>query len=214
MGLGAIADIGKFIFGNKQKKEANKINPVWQQYQTSPWAKQQYATANNAYLDPSLGMRPQAERQIQAAGANFNSFVGRNATDGSQALALGAAGLGKTDSDISGMNMDFMKNKIGLLGNLNNAYGTMINEGTKEYESAAQKYQMDMAQKQALLTGAASNKFGAAGDLASLGIIAGQLGIGNNWFVKGNKSAAKLPVSGASGAYAGWTPGQRNNQNW
>lgn len=178
--LGGLADVGKFITGLGQKKAANKINPVWQQYQTSPFASQQLATAQNAYNDPSMGTRGQVERGFQSAGANFNNQVDRSATSGSQTLALAAAGQGQTDNSISNENLDFMKNKTNLLGNLNNAYATNINEGDKVYQSQLQKYMMDTQQKQALLGAGAENKFGAVGDAASLLLKAGQVwGRGN-----------------------------------
>jgi hypothetical protein len=94
----------------------------------------------NAYLDPSFGTRPQVARDIQTAGENFNAGVDRSATDSSQALALKAAGLGQTDNAISSSNLDFTKNKFGLLSNLNNAYATMIGEGDKVYNDKVRRF--------------------------------------------------------------------------
>ena len=57
-----------------------------------------------------------------------------------------------------------------MLQNLNQAYGGLINEGDKEYQSMFQKFGMDTQQKNALMGGGAQNMFGAFSDLASLGI--------------------------------------------
>ncbi len=173
MGLGAIGSICKFLFGSKQRREGKRINPVFNQYQANPFAKQQLGIAQQLFNGRMAGA-PQLERNIMASGANFNANVGRNATDGSQALALAAAGQGQTNQSFQDLQTQEQQNKYGMLQNLNNAYGVNIQEGDKEYNSMLQKFKMDTEQKNALLGGGAQNQFGAFGDLASLGIQAGQ----------------------------------------
>lgn len=172
-GLGAIGSIGKMIFGGRQRREARKINPVWQQYQASPFAKQQLGIAQQLF-NGRMGGAAQLENNILTNQANYNANLQRNATDSSQLLALGAAGQGQTNNAFQNLQIQEAQNKQAMLGNLNNAYGTMIQEGDKVNQSINQKYQMDMAQKQALLGGGAQNIFGGLGDLASLGIMGGQ----------------------------------------
>ena len=125
-------------------KGANKkLNNVWQQdptYTKNPLVSQMFANNQNAYLDPSFGTRGQVSRDLQTTGANFNAQVGRNATDGSQALALAAAGQGQTDNAVQQANLGFMKNKYGLLENLNSAYGTMIGEDDKVYGDKVRRW--------------------------------------------------------------------------
>jgi len=173
-GIGALGSIGKFIFGNKQRREGKKIKPIFNQYQTNPYAKQQLGIAQNMFNGRMAGA-PQLERNIMASGANFNANVGRNATDGSQALALAAAGQGQTNQDLGNLQVQEQQNKYGMLQNLNQAYGGLINEGDKEYQSMLQKFQMDTQQKNALMGGGAQNMFGGISDLASLGIMGGQM---------------------------------------
>jgi len=168
---------GRFISGIKQTKESKGINPMWQQYQVNPFAKQQLATAQNAYLDPSMGTRPQLNRNLLGAYGNFSGGVDRNATSGSQSLALKAAGLGQTESQMSNANLDFIKNRMSLLQNLNQAYGTNIDEGDKVYQSLLQKYGMDVERKDALRNAGAQNKYGAVSDLASMAFTAGTSGL-------------------------------------
>lgn len=173
-GIGALGSIGKFLFGNKQRREGKKIKPVFNQYQTNPYAKQQLGIAQQMFNGRMAGA-PQLERNIMASGANFNANVGRNATDGSQALALAAAGQGQTNQDLGNLQVQEQQNKYGMLQNLNQAYGGLVNEGDKEHQSMLQKFQMDTQQKNALMGGGAKNMFGGISDLASLGIMGGQL---------------------------------------
>jgi hypothetical protein len=138
--LGAVQGIANYFLTKGANK---KLNNVWQQdpsYTFNPLVPQMFANNQNAYLDPSFGTRPQVARDIQTTGANFGAGVGRNATDGSQALALLAAGQGQTDNAISNANLDFTKNKFGLLSNLNNAYAQMIGEGDKVFNDKVRRF--------------------------------------------------------------------------
>lgn len=167
---------GRFISGIKQTKESKTINPIWQQYQTSPFAKQQLGVAKNLFGSRMAGA-PQMERNIFTNNANFNATVGRNATSGSQALALAAAGQGQTDDALGDLQLKEQQNRYNLLGNLNQAYGTMIGEGNKEYQSMLEKYGMDSQRKDALRNAGAQNKYGSVSDLASMAFTAGTSGM-------------------------------------
>jgi hypothetical protein len=160
--------IGRFISGAKQTKESKSINPVFNQYKSSPFASQQLSLAKQLFNGRMAGA-PQLERNLFTNNANFMGQVNRNATDSSQALALAAAGQGQTDQSLSNLQTAEAQNKYNMLGNLNNAYGTMIDEGDKEYQSMLQKYQMDVDRKDALRNSGAQNKYGAVSDFASMG---------------------------------------------
>lgn len=173
-GIGAIGAIGKAIFGGKQRKEARKINPIFNQYKANPYAKQQLGLAQQMFNGRMAGAGD-LEKNIFTNQANFQSNVNRNATDSSQALALAAAGQGQTNNALGNLQTQEAQNKYGMLQNLNNAYGVNIQEGDKEYNSMFQKFQMDTARKTALMGAGAENIFGGIGDLASLGIQGSQL---------------------------------------
>jgi len=175
--LGAVSEIGKFISGVKQSKEAKKINPIWQQYQQNPFAKKQLSLAQNAYADPSMGTRGQFQRNLFSSQGNTIDAINRNATDSSQALALQMASQGQTNESLSNENMNFMNNKAAMLQNLNQAYGVNINEGNKEYESLLQKYGMDVQRKDALKSSGATNMYNAGSSLGGLAVMGGQLGM-------------------------------------
>lgn len=176
-GLGVANMIGKFISGAKQTKEAKAINPIFNQYQKSPFAQRQLGLAQTMFNDPSMGMRAQMMNNISSNNASFLNNVNKNATSSSDALALGAAGLGQSNENMFNANMRFNDNRLALLDNLNQAYGTNIREGDKEYESMLQKYQMDSQRKDALRSSGAQNKYGAVSDLASMAFTAGTSGM-------------------------------------
>lgn len=173
-GLGAAGAVGKFFSGIKQTKEAKKINPVWQQYQSSPFAKSQLGLAQNLFGGRMFGAANR-ERNIYASQGNAMAGINRNATDSSQALALAAGAQGQADQSFANLQADEAQNKYSLLGNLNKAYGQMIGEGDKVHESLLQKYQMDAQRKDALMSSGAQNKFGAVSDLSSLALQGSQL---------------------------------------
>lgn len=175
-GLGIANAVGRFISGNKQKKEARKINPVFNQYKANPLAGQQLSLAKQLYNGRMAGA-PQLERNIFTNNANFMGQVDRNATDSSQALALAAAGQGQTDQSLSNLQTQEAQNKYAMLQNLNQAYGTNIEEGDKEYQSMLQKYQMDAGRKDALNSAGAENKYGAVSDLSSMAFTLGMGGL-------------------------------------
>lgn len=175
-GLGIASSIGKFISGIGQKKESKKINPIFNQYQANPFAKQQLGIAQQMFGGRMAGA-PQLERNLFSSQANFMGNVNRNATDSSQALALGAAGLGQTNEALSDLQTKEAQNKYVMLQNLNQAYGTNIREGDKEYESMRYKFETDAARKDALRNAGEQNKFGAISDLASMAFTAGTSGM-------------------------------------
>jgi hypothetical protein len=205
MALGAVASgVGSFargIFGGKQNKKANQINPQWQQYTTSPFAKSQLALAQQMFGGRAAGSGAQ-EQNIMNNQASTLGNINRNTTDAARALALTGAVQGQTNDAFANLGMQEAQNKQSMLGNLNQAYGTMTGELDKEYQSKLQKYMMDKQEQLALRDAGAKNQFGALNDIAGL---FGTLGMGQqqNSFWKqllGNKSSG---AGGRAGAIVG-----------
>ena len=206
-GLGAVGAIGKFIFGAKQRKEGKRINPIFNQYQTSPYAKQQLGIAQQMFGGRMPGAQ-QLERNIYANQANALGGLSRNATDSSQLLSLGAQAQGQSNDAFQNLGIAEAQNKQAMLQNLNQAYGGMINEGDKSYQSMLQKFQMDTQQKNALMGGGATNMTGGLGDLASLGIMGGQMG----WFGgNGGGGGQQSPQLGDGGVGTSWQTNANRN---
>lgn len=201
-GLSLVNAVGKWIGGNKQSKEAKKINPVWQQYQTNPFAKRQLALAQNLFSGRMAGAS-NMERNLMASQGNTINNISRLGTDSSQALALNALSQDQTDQSLSNLQIQEAGNQQAMLGNLNNAYSNMVNEGDKEYESILQKFQMDVSRKDALAKAGAENKYGAVGDLASMAFsMAGQDVFGGGEKRQLNRGVNNFPVSQRMGAQA------------
>lgn len=176
-GIAGLGAIGKYFSGVKQSKEAKKINPIWKQYESSPYAAQQLGLAKQMFGGRMAGA-PQYERNILSSQGNVLDSVERNATDASQALAMAAATQGQTDQSLSDLQTKEAQNKYSLLDNLNQAYGTMIGEGNKVYDSIREKYMLDAQRKDALASSGAQNKYGAVSDIGSMFMQMGQLGMG------------------------------------
>lgn len=168
--------IGKFISGAKQTSESKKINPVFNQYQSSPFAKQQLGLAKQLFGGRMFGA-PQLQNNIFSNQANTLDAVNRNATDASQALAIAAGTEGQTNEALNDLQIKEAQNKAMMLQNLNQAYGVNIDEGDKEYQSMLEKYGMDVQRKDALRNAGAQNKYSAVSDLASMGFSLGTSGM-------------------------------------
>lgn len=169
--LGAVASgigsLARGLFGGKQNKKANQINPVFDQYKTSPYAQRQLALAQQMFGGRMSGAGAQ-EQNIMNNQASTLGNINRNTTDAARALALTGAVQGQTNDAFANLGMQEAQNKQNMLGNLNQAYGTLIGEGEKEYQSKLQKYMMDKQEQLALRTAGANNQFGALNDIAGL----------------------------------------------
>lgn len=196
MGLGLLGQGFRIGQGIKQNSLANKINPVFNQYATSPFAKARFGTASNLFNARMAGAS-NMEKNISSAQGNALSSIGRNATDASQALALAAASQGTADQAFSDLQTKESMNKYNMLDNLNQAYAQMIGEGDKEYNSKLQKYQMDIEEKNALRQAGMNNIYGGIGDLSSMSFLGSQAGLG---FGRGRRSSAGGGIGGLIGS--------------
>jgi hypothetical protein len=179
-GISALGSLGKIFAGAKQNKLANQINPIYQQYQENPLAKENLAVNKNMFYGRMPGAQ-KAESNIMQAQSNQLANAQRGATDASQLLALGAGLQGGTNEAFSNLAAAEGQSKAGLLTNLGQAYRGAISEGDKAYESMLQKYQMDSQAKSALRESGMQNIFGGIGDVAGGLMQYGMFkGMGNN----------------------------------
>jgi hypothetical protein len=157
--LGALA-------GGKQKRQANKINPVYRPYETSQSAKDMMGMAQT-----NLNARnPLAEMQKRAAlGSQANAMAGvqRNSVDASQNLAMAGAIQGQTDQALGQLSMQDEAQAQQRMSNLMNAQNVMIGEDRMKYQDMLQKYQMDTDQKMSLENVGNQNIVGGLGQIGS-----------------------------------------------
>lgn len=172
-GIGVISSGYNIIKGSQQNKAANAINPTYKNYETSPYAGQQLAAAQQLYNGRMAGAADEA-RNIAAAQANVNAAAQRNASSGSQALALASAAQGQANNAYNQLGIQEAQNKQNMVQNLNQAYAANINEGDKVYQSQLNKYQLDL-NRQAQLAGAGASNVSSGIN----GIGSSLLGFGN-----------------------------------
>lgn len=202
-GISGLSSIAKLLFGAKQQKMANRINPQWQEYSTSPYAQKQLGLASNLFNSRMAGAG-NLERNIFTNQGNQLDFINKNATDASQALSFAAGAGGQTNQALSDLQTQEAQNKYAMLGNLNQAYQGMTNEGDKVHQNKLMKYQIDKGDQAALRESAWKNIFGAGNDLAGM---FGTLGMGqqqNSFWSQffgggGNKMGSKVMGRNVSG---------------
>ena len=197
----ALGSLGKIFAGAKQNKLANKINPVFQQYQQNPLAQENLAVNKNMFYgaDPAS---LKAQSNVMQAQSNQLASAQRGATDASQLLAVGAGLQGGTNEAFSKIAAQEAEGKAGLLGSLNQAYRGVISEGDKAYDSMMQKFQMDSQAKAALRQSGMQNIFGGIGDIGAGAMQFGMLKSNPNFFNQGQGQGAQglkaqgYPISG------------------
>jgi hypothetical protein len=157
--LNFLGPIMQLSLAKKQKKQAALIHPDRMMYQTSPFALENKALAQNAYNGRMAGAAS-AESNIQQAQANAFGNASRNASSGSQLLAMGAALQGQSDNSYANLAGREAQNKQAMLGQLMGANQGLIGEGDKVYNDKLLKYNEDTDAKNALLSSSIQNKFG------------------------------------------------------
>lgn len=169
-GVGALGRIG---LGFAQNAEANNIHPVYNPYQTSPYAKMQLGLANQ-FLNGRMPGAADTEKNILASQAGTNAGIERNATDSGQALALLTRGQGTTNQAFNQLGIEEQQNKQQMLQNENQALQGMTAEHDKEFQDMWNKYLMDSERKAQTRQSAWGNIFGGFGDIASGAMQYGQ----------------------------------------
>lgn len=139
MPFGMFSALTNALSAKKANKELDKLSALNPTYTQNPLAGNQFELAKQLFSGRMFGA-PQEERNIFSNNANFNAQVGRNSSDGSQSLALAAAGQGQADQSFQNLQLKEQQNKYGLLSNLNNAYANMIGEGDKVYNDQVRRF--------------------------------------------------------------------------
>lgn len=172
IGLGLVGTVGK-MFGNaKANKTLGQLKGQIPTYASSPYAAQRLALANTM-LNAKMPGSSTIERGIYGNQANQMANINRNATDSSQALALGAATQGATNQAFEQEGLDQNQYHQQALNNLTGAQEGMINEGDKVYQSQQTKFG-DLAQIEGAQNQNTQNTWGS---IANLGFGMADLGV-------------------------------------
>jgi len=181
--LGAAAGVGilggavKIGMGAHQNKLANKVVVPDASYTTSPYAQKMYGQAQMLLNSRQPGAAS-AEQNIMGSQANAMGSVERNATSGSQALAMLGGIQGNTDQAFNNLQQQEGQWKLNTLNNYNQASNAMINEGDKVYQSDLQKRLEAINEKNSLRGAATQNIGNGINDFQNTAFMAASLGMG------------------------------------
>lgn len=131
--------IGGLISGFSANSKLNALKGMDPSYQANPMAAQRLGLAQtllNARMPGATSM----QQNIYGNQANQLANVNRNATDGSQALALGSAAQGQTNQAFANLGTQEAQDYYNRLGNLTGAQQGMIQEGDKVYQDKVRRY--------------------------------------------------------------------------
>lgn len=219
LGVGGLGAIGGLINSFSSGAKLNALMRQDPSYQTSPYAAQRLNMAQtllNARMPGATAM----ERNIYGNQSNQLANVNRNATDSSQALALGSAAQGQTNQAFQNLGTQEQQDYYNRLQNETGAQQGMIQEGDKVYQDQVRRFQ-----DRAALTGAQmQNVQGAWNSVANLGFG----GVGALSFLNmnrgrgGNASPYTGIYNNAGGAYSMGMPTAQtsyggnpvNSPNW
>jgi hypothetical protein len=204
-----LGTVNKFFTGRKQRKLANKINPIDPEYQISQQAKDQLARAQQLAGGRMAGATAM-EKNIAANQANFQASVERNAASGTDALAMAAVGNAQANQSMSDLAVKEAQNKVMMNEVLSGAENNMINQQDKVFDDRLRKYTEAVKAKNDLMNAAYQNTAGALSDMAQGGLM--MLGSGANpklgglFGGMGKKAGALASVSSTPLSAAGMNP--------
>ncbi len=191
LGLGLIGGIGKMIGRGKANKKLNTLQTQDPTYKANPLAGDRLSLANTL-LNARMPGAARAERNIYASGGNARGQVQRNATDSSQALALGASIQGQEGNQFGQLADQEAQDYQRRYSNQVGAQQGMINEGDKVFQDEQRRWG-DKMQIQGAINENKQNSWGDLANmgfgLASFGMAGGMDGMGG-MFGGGNKGMA------------------------
>lgn len=164
--VGGATGIYKIVKGAHQNHLANKVDVPEANYSSSPYAAKMLAEATNLKNGPMAG-KTTAQQNIYANGANANASVERNATSGSQALALLAGIQGNTNNAFNQLGQEEGNYHLNAINNYNGALQANINEGDKVYQSDLQKRLAAIQEKTSLRQAGTANMGSGFNDIAN-----------------------------------------------
>jgi hypothetical protein len=173
-GISSLANTVASLFGgNKMKKEAQAINPIWNVKQSEE------AGEMKGFAQMRLNSRnPMAEfnrRSVQGSQANAMATAQRNVIDPAQLLAFAAAAQGQTDQALGNASQQDLAWQQQNIGNYMNALNVGVNQDNMENQFMANKFQIDQNRKDALMSGSRQTTSNALSNLGSTAFGAASL---------------------------------------
>lgn len=138
--MGTVGTIFNSIAGIRADKKLDKLLEKDPQYTISPYAQNTLGLAKTL-LNARMAGAAARERNIYGAGANAMANVNRNATDASQALALGAGIQGQQNDAFGQMQQLEGQDYYNKLNNLNQANAGMTEEHRNVFDDSVRRWQ-------------------------------------------------------------------------
>lgn len=138
--LGTVGTIFSNLSADKTRAELQDLESKDPGYNQSPYAKQRYGLAQTL-LNARMPGASNIERNIEKTGAATRDNIDRNATDGSQALAMGAVAQGNENQAFENLGTSEAQDYYNRLNNYNSANQGMVQEGDKSYQDQVRQWQ-------------------------------------------------------------------------
>lgn len=197
LGLGLIGGIGSLFGAASANRRLQKLLGQEPSYQENPLVKQRLGLAQSL-LNARMPGATAAERNIYGNQAAQMANINRNATDASQALALGAGAQGQTNQAFQGLAAQEAQDYQRRYGNLVGAQQAQVQEGDKAYQDRVRQFE-DLA---AIRGAQTQNTQNAWNSLSNLGLA------GMNFGLQGGFSGMfNRPKNNQTGYNAGVPPG-------
>lgn len=193
--VGLIGGIGSIIGNAKSNRQLERLIKQNPTYKSSPYAAQRMALAQQLLNARQPGAAA-AERNIYGAQANSMANVQRNATDSSQALALGAGIGGQTNQAFGDLAQQEAQGYQQRYQNLSAAQEGMTQEGDKVYQDQVRRFQ-DLA---AIRGAQSQNRQSMWQGISNMGFGAMNFGLASAG------GGAGTGAGGSMGAYMGYAP--------
>jgi len=137
---GTVGTIIANLAGDKTRNELLKLKGLDPKYTTNPYATKRMGLAGN-FLNARTPGAATMENNIYGNQAQMMNNINQNATDGSQALAMGAQANAQTNKAFSNLGMYEDQNYMDRLQNWNGAAMGMVNEGDKLHADEIRQWQ-------------------------------------------------------------------------
>lgn len=163
LGIGLIGSIGQMVAAGKANKQLEALSKTDPKYSQNPVAAQRLGLAQTL-LNARMPGASYVERNIYGNQANQEANIERNATSGSQGLAMGAANQGSTNQAFGQLGEQESQDYQRRYANLSNAEQGVIGEGDKIYQDQARRFG-DLVQIRGAQAANTSNSWGSISNL-------------------------------------------------
>ncbi len=195
LAIGALGTIGgivqKGLAARRQRKAANKINPVNPVYEATKESAQELSMArqaNNADVAGGAAM----ERAAYTQGANMVAAMQKAGGSPAQMAAGIARANMQTNRMMADLNVRRAQQKLSTMGLVQGALRSRSQQRMMEHQDRIRRFEGDQAAKDALYQSADQNAAGMLNDVAGFGLTAAMGGLDKGMKLRGifGKAAA------------------------